>query len=99
MLTPCRGNAEAEQARGMPESKSRIRDAKRLRARAQAQAQRAADKERQVEFDRRPFLDRQAALNLAQFSQSGSNADLCLGSTQVDNLIGALIVSSPIGKC
>ncbi len=45
----------------------------------------------QANFARRSFAEKQLALNLAQFASA--NKDLELGSDQVDNLVGALIVS------
>lgn len=77
--------------------RTRARDARRLRAAAirsaKTKAQRIADQKLKDAFDNRPFLDRQAALNLAQFSQA--NLDLNLGSSEVENLIGTLIVRYP----
>lgn len=46
----------------------------------------------QANFSRRPFVEKQLALNLAQFA--GANRDLNLGQSEVENLVGALIVSS-----
>jgi len=46
----------------------------------------------QANFARRSFAEKQLALNLTQFASA--NKDLELGSDQVDNLLGALIVSS-----
>jgi len=54
----------------------------------------AAQAPRQLEqanFARRSFVEKQVALNLAQFA--GTNGDLNLGGDQVENLVGALIVS------
>lgn len=80
-----------------PNIRARARDARRLRAAAtgsaKANAQRIADRKLKNAFDQRPFLDRQAALNLAQFSKT--NSDLNLGSSEVENLIGTLIVRYP----
>lgn len=80
-----------------PSLRARARDARRLRAAAirsaKAKAQRIADQKLKDAFENRPFLDRQAALNLAHFSQA--NSDLNLGSSEVENLIGTLIVSYP----
>jgi hypothetical protein len=45
----------------------------------------------QANFARRSFRDQQMALNLAQFAHT--NQDLDLGSDQVENLVGTLIVS------
>ncbi len=56
----------------------------KLRATAQAQADKKA-------FEKRPFAERQAALNLAQFARQ--NNDLNLSTDQVENLVGTLIVS------
>ena len=84
-----------------PNHRTRARDARRLRAAAirsaKAKAQRIADQRLKAAFDDRPFLDRQAALNLAQFSQA--NSDLNLGSSEVENLIGTLIVRHPKPAC
>ena len=55
----------------------------------------AADAPRQLEqanFARRSFIEKQMALNLAQFASA--NKDLDLGSDQVENLVGTLIVSN-----
>lgn len=62
-----------------------------MRAAAKAQAQRAAGQRHNDVFETRPFSERQAALHLAGFAQS--NADIGLGADQVENLVGALIVS------
>lgn len=95
LLTSCRANMESDQQQPYP--RTRARDAKRLHAAAnrsaKAKAQRMADQKLKAVFDNRPFLDRQAALNLAQFSQS--NSDLHLGSSEVEDLIGTLIVIIP----
>ena len=48
-----------------------------------------ATKSQQASFDKRPFAERKAALNLAQLAQS----DATLNSDKVKNLIGTLIVS------
>lgn len=45
----------------------------------------------QANFAKRPFNEQQIALNLAQFASE--NKDLDLGNDQVENLVGALIVS------
>jgi hypothetical protein len=45
----------------------------------------------QANFARRSFREKQMALNLAQFASA--NKDLDLGSDQVENLVGTLIVS------
>lgn len=55
----------------------------------------AAEAPRQLEqanFARRSFAEKQMALNLAQFASA--NKDIDLGSDQVENLVGMLIVSS-----
>lgn len=46
-------------------------------------------KSQQASFDKRPFSERKAALNLAQLAQS----DATLNPDKVKNLIGTLIVS------
>jgi len=46
---------------------------------------------RQANFAKRSFAEKQLALNLAQFADA--NHDLDLGKDQVENLVGALIVS------
>lgn len=80
-----------------PNLRARARDARRLRAAAtrsaKANAERIADRKLKDGFDKRSFIDRQAALNLAQFSKA--NSDLNLGSSEVENLIGTLIVRYP----
>lgn len=95
LLTSCRANMELDQQQ--PNPRARARDARRLRVAAtrsaKAKAQRIADQKLKDAFDNRPFLDRQAALNLAQFSLA--NSDLDLGSSEVENLIGTLIVRYP----
>ena len=48
----------------------------------------------QANFARRSFREKKMALNLAQFANA--NKDLDLGSDQVENLVGTLIVSRPI---
>lgn len=48
----------------------------------------------QANFARRSIRDQQMALNLAQFANA--NQDLDLGSDQVENLVGTLIVSHRI---
>ena len=51
----------------------------------------------QANFARRSFREKQMALNLAQFSNA--NKDLDLGTDQVENLVGTLIVSrTPYSK-
>jgi len=45
----------------------------------------------QANFSRRSFVEKQLALNLAQFA--GANNDLDFGRDQVENLVGTLIVS------
>ena len=45
----------------------------------------------QANFARRSFREKQMALNLAQFANA--NTDLDLGSDEVENLVGTLIVS------
>jgi hypothetical protein len=45
----------------------------------------------QANFSRRSFVEKQLALNLAQFA--GAHKDLSLGQDQVENLVGTLIVS------
>ena len=45
----------------------------------------------QANFARRSFVEKQLALNLAQFA--AANKDLDLGKDQVENLVGTLIVS------
>ena len=45
----------------------------------------------EANFARRSFREKQTALNLAQFANT--NNDLDLGSDQVENLVGTLIVS------
>ena len=45
----------------------------------------------QANFARRSFVEKQLALNLAQFA--AANTDLDLGKDQVENLVGTLIVS------
>lgn len=45
----------------------------------------------QANFAKRPFNEKQLALNLAQFASD--HQDLDLGEDQVENLVGALIVS------
>ena len=49
-----------------------------------------AAKTQQASFEKRPFSERKAALNLAQLAQS----DATLSPDKVKNLIGTLIVSS-----
>ncbi|MCJ1466725.1 hypothetical protein MMC07_005345 [Pseudocyphellaria aurata] len=89
--------ANMESDRQLPNPRTRARDARRLHAAAtrsaKAKAQRMADQKLKAVFDNRPFLDRQAALNLAQFSQS--TPDLHLGYSEVENLIGTLIAEAP----
>ena len=51
-------------------------------------------KPQQASFDKRPFSERKAALNLAQLAQS----DATLNSDTVKNLIGTLIVSYSSSK-
>lgn len=46
---------------------------------------------KQANFARRSFAEQQVALNLAQFATE--NKDISLGGDQVENLVGALIVS------
>jgi len=46
---------------------------------------------KQANFAKRSFAEKQLALNLAQFADA--NNDLDLGKDQVENLVGALIVS------
>ena len=60
------------------------------RARIASQAPRPLE---QANFSRRSFQEKQLALNLAQFANA--NKDMGLGSDQVENLVGTLIVSSP----
>lgn len=48
-----------------------------------------ATEPQQASFDKRPFSERKAALNLAQLAQS----DATLNPDKVKNLIGTLIVS------
>lgn len=57
----------------------------KLRASAQAQAE-------TKNFQKRPFAERKAALNLAQFARQ--NQDLNISADQIENLLGTLIVSS-----
>lgn len=57
----------------------------KLRAAAQAQAE-------TKDFQKRPFAERQAALNLAQFARQ--NQDLNISADLVENLVSTLIVSS-----
>ncbi|KAF2722328.1 hypothetical protein K431DRAFT_302694 [Polychaeton citri CBS 116435] len=47
----------------------------------------------QANFSRRPFAERQLALNLAQFANA--NKDLNLGNDRVETLIGTLIAEAP----
>ncbi|KAK3108032.1 hypothetical protein LTR53_017808 [Teratosphaeriaceae sp. CCFEE 6253] len=47
----------------------------------------------QADFVRRSFVEKQLALNLAQFATA--NRDLDLGSDQVDKLVAALIAEAP----
>ncbi len=56
----------------------------KLRAAAQAQAE-------TKDFRKRPFAERKAALNLAQFARQ--NQDLNISADQVENLVSTLIVS------
>ncbi|KAI9879463.1 MAG: hypothetical protein M1830_008510 [Pleopsidium flavum] len=58
----------------------------KLRAAAQAQAEKK-------DFQKRPFVERKAALNLAQFAQQ--NQDLNISSDQVENLVDTLIAEAP----
>lgn len=79
MLTNC--SKRVQQLRD-ERSFQRLRIAKKIRALERAN------------FAKRPFNEKQLALNLAQFASS--NNDLDLGSDQVENLVGTLIVSSPL---
>ncbi|KAI6791452.1 hypothetical protein KC332_g17675, partial [Hortaea werneckii] len=47
----------------------------------------------QANFARRSFVEKQLALNLAQFA--AANKDLDLGKDQVENLVGTLIAEAP----
>ena len=91
LLTSCRANAEEAALQKQLEPRKQVQDARRLRAAAK-RFQRAAGERQNDVFENRPFLERQAALNLAQFAQS--NPDLGLGADQVGDLINTLIVSS-----
>lgn len=48
----------------------------------------------QANFAKRPFLEKQLALNLTQFASI--NADLELGKDRIENLVGTLIVSDTL---
>lgn len=76
----------------------RAQQARRREARSREQMIAQAPRQlQQANFARRSFRDKQLALNLAQFATS--NKDLELGSDQVENLIGTLIVSCTSFHC
>ena len=71
---------------------SRVQEARSERAYKRARLISSAPSAlQQANFSRRSFVEKQLALNLAQFA--GANKDLDLGEDQVENLVGTLIVS------
>ncbi|KAF2487115.1 hypothetical protein BDY17DRAFT_3385 [Neohortaea acidophila] len=73
---------------------TRVQHLRTEHAYRRAQVAAAAPKQlEQANFARRTFMEKQMALNLAQFANA--NKDLNLGSDQVENLVGTLIAEAP----
>lgn len=70
---------------------TRVQELRSERAFKRAQHALAPKPMEQANFARRSFRERQTALQLAQFASA--HDDLDLGSDQVENLVGTLIVS------
>lgn len=112
ILTTRRANAEMDPRVQALKTKN-LRSAARAQAQAKANAMAEAGSQAeaaetqaqavpkqpllQETFENHPFLECQAALNLAQFAQV--NPDLNISSDQIENLIAALIVrESPLAR-
>lgn len=76
----------------LDDHRSRKHDDPSLRPNKKARAEPRPSQLSQDNFARRSFLEQQTALSLIQFSNE--QKDLNLSSDQVENLLGALIVST-----